>query len=217
MTFDLGYSIQILPILLRAAEVTVLATLAGMGCALVGGLALALGRLSPVAPLRALVALYIELFRSTPLLVQLFLVFYVLPAYGVALSPFVAGILGLGLYYSAYIAEVYRAGIEAVPRGQWEVAWSLTLSPGDTWVRIVLPQAIPPIIPALGNNLISMFKDTPLLATISVTELLGAALREAGFTFRYFEPLTLVGLIFLAVSYPSALLLERLEHRFASH
>jgi len=213
--FDLDYSLQILPLLLKAAEVTVVATLAGMAFALVGGLLLAIARLSTFRLLSAAAAFYVEFVRSTPLLIQLFVVFYVLPAYGITLSPFAAGILGLGAYYSSYVSEVYRAGIQSVPRGQWEVAWALTMSTPSTWIRIILPQAIPPLIPALGNYLIGMFKDTPLLATISVTELLGAALQEAGFTYRYIEPLTLVGLIFLAISVPSAILIERLERRLA--
>ena len=129
---------------------------------------------------------------------QLFFLFYILPGYGLTLDALTTGVLALGLHYSSYTAEVYRSGIQGVPRGQWEAATALNFSPVQTWRRVILPQAIPPVIPALGNYLIGMFKDTPLLATITVLELLGTALTEAGRTFRYLEPITLVGLIFLA-------------------
>jgi len=134
------------------------------------------------------------------LLIQLYFLYFGLPAFGVSASPLLTGILGLGLHYSTYCSEVYRAGIEGVPRGQWEAARALGFRRLDTWRRVVLPQAIPPIVPALGNYLISMFKDSPLLAAITVTELLQTAKIIGAERFRYLEPLTLVGLLFLAVS-----------------
>jgi polar amino acid transport system permease protein len=167
--------------------------------------------MSPSRPLSRAAVAYIEFVRSTPLLIQLFFLFYVLPAFGITMSSLLTGILGLGLHYSTYTAEVYRSGIEGVPRGQWEAAVALNLPPFQTWTRVILPQAIPPIIPVLGNYLIGMFKDTPLLATITVRELLGAALNAAGESFRYLEPISLVGAIFFVLSYPSALLIRRLE------
>ncbi len=149
--------------------------------------------------------------RNTPLLVQLYFVFYVLPLVGLTFNALATGIVGLGLNYSAYIAEVYRAGIQGVPAGQWEASIALDLSPRHTWTRIVLPQAIPPMIPVLGNYLIGMFKDTPLLATITIPEMFGAAEQIAGVTYRYNEPHTLVGLIFLAMSYPASLAVRHFE------
>jgi polar amino acid transport system permease protein len=211
MTFSFQYVLQILPLLLLGAEVTFEATLGGMAFALVGGLILAVARMSPSRPLSRAAVAYIEFVRSTPLLIQLFFLFYVLPAFGITMSSLLTGILGLGLHYSTYTAEVYRSGIEGVPRGQWEAAVALNLPPFQTWTRVILPQAIPPIIPVLGNYLIGMFKDTPLLATITVRELLGAALNAAGESFRYLEPISLVGAIFFVLSYPSALLIRRLE------
>ena len=118
------------------------------------------------------------------------------------------------LFRSSYIAEVYRAGIEAVPRGQWEAARSLEMPTWQTWMRIVLPQAIPPMGPVLGNYLIGMFKDTPLLAIITIPELFNAAMQVAGSTYRYNEPYTLVALIFVAMSYPASLLVRLLEKRY---
>jgi polar amino acid transport system permease protein len=147
-------------------------------------------------------------------LVQLFFLYFILPLYGVTFGPFETGIVALGLNYSAYIAEVYRAGIQGVPRGQWEAANALNLSPARTWISIILPQAIPPVIPALGNYLVVMFKDTPILSTIGIMELLGRALQEANMTYRFFEPLTIVMLVFLALSYPSSIFVDTLERWF---
>jgi polar amino acid transport system permease protein len=213
VTFDWNYAGSILPLLLHASITTFAATIGGMAFATVGGLLLAVMRLSAFRPARLLTQAVVEFVRGTPLLIQLYVLFYVLPLYGLLFDPLWTGIIGLGINYSAYTAEVYRAGIEGVGRGQWEAALALGLSPAKTWLRIILPEAIPPIIPVLGNYLIGMFKDTPLLATITVLELLGTAQAEAARTYRYLEPLTLVGLIFLALSYPSAVLVRRLESR----
>ena len=215
MTFDFNYALTILPQLLRATTVTFEATLGGMALACVGGLLLAILRMSTFRVLRWTSRWIVEFVRGTPLLIQLYFIFYVLPLYGLSFDPLLTGIVALGIHYSAYTAEVYRAGIEGVSRGQWEAAIALNLSTRKTWLRVILPQAIPPIIPVLGNLLLGMFKDTPLLATITVLELLGTAEADAAVSYRYLEPFTLVGLIFLALSYPSALLVRRLEVRLA--
>jgi polar amino acid transport system permease protein len=215
MIFDLEYAIEILPRLLQGAVVTAQATAGGMAFALVGGLVLAIIRMSRFRPLRYAAHFAVEFIRSTPLLIQLFFVFYVLPRYGLQLDPFLAGVLTLGIHYSSYTSEVYRAGIAGVPRGQWEAATALNLSPFRVWTRAILPQAIPPIVPVLGNYLVAMFKDTPVLFTISVHELFFEALAEAGRTYRYFEPITMVGIIFLMLSLVSAFLIHRVEMRLA--
>lgn len=212
MTFDLNYALEILPRLLDGALVTIQATLGGMAFAVVGGLVLVVARLSRFAIIRYPTAFFVEFVRSTPLVIQLFMVFYVLPRHGIVVSPFVAGVLALGLHYSCYVSEVYRAGIAAVPRGQWEAAVALNFSLSRTWLRIILPQAVKSSVPVLGNYLIAMFKETPVLFTISVHELLFAALSEATQTYRYFEPITLVGLIFLVISLVSSLVVRRLEN-----
>jgi polar amino acid transport system permease protein len=153
----------------------------------------------------------LELVRSTPLLVQLYFLFYVVPEMGLVLSPLVAGVLGLGLHYSAYTAEIYRSGIDGVPRGQWEAATALSLTRRQTFWRIVLPQAVPPVVPALGNRLIALFKETPLLSVITVTEMLQRAKLSGAESFRYLEPLTIVGAIFLVLSLLSSRLVRRVE------
>jgi polar amino acid transport system permease protein len=158
----------------------------------------------------------VEFIRSTPLLVQLYFLFFVLPDTGIRLSALTTGVLALGLHYSAYTAEVYRAGIEGVPREQWEAALALNMKPWHTWFAVILPQALPPVIPAMGNYLVAMFKDTPMLAAITVMELLQTAKLIGAESFRYLEPLTLVGLLFLAISLLSSRLIHALEARFAS-
>lgn len=205
------YAWEALPTLLEGLQVTLLATVYGFAFALVVGLLWAVLRRAESAVVRQSARWLVELIRSTPLLVQLYFVFYVFPEVGVVLSPLVAGVLGLGLHYSAYTAEVYRSGIDAVPRGQWEAATALGMGRRQTFWRIVLPQAIPPVIPALGNRLIAIFKDTPLLAVITVSELLQQAKLLGAERFRYLEPLTLVGAIFLVLSLVSSRLVRRVE------
>jgi polar amino acid transport system permease protein len=215
MTWDWGFAWHILPQLLKALEITVEATLLGSAIAMVLGLALAMGRRSHNRLIAWPVATFVEVVRSTPLLVQLYFLFFVLPDLGVTLGPLTAGIIGLGLHYSTYTSEVYRAGIEGVPRGQWEAAKALNLPARHTWRSIVLPQAIPAVVPALGNYVNGMFKDTPLLSAITVIELLNKAHEIGAQTFRYLEPITLVGVLFFLVSYPTSLLVRRLEARLA--
>ncbi len=213
MTFDAQLAFRILPLLLRGLVVTLEATLAGFVFALAGGLVLALGYRAKSWPARAVSRSLVEFLRNTPLLVQLYFLFYGLPLLGVRFSAMITGVLGLGVYYSAYVAEVYRGGVDAVPAGQWDAARALRFSRAQTWWRIILPQAIPPVIPVLGNYLIGMFKETPLLATITIPELLSAARQVTGMTYRYSEPYTMVALIFLAASYSTSLFFRRLERK----
>ncbi|WP_144633395.1 ectoine/hydroxyectoine ABC transporter permease subunit EhuD [Bordetella genomosp. 13] len=211
--FDWSFALEILPTLAQALVITVQATLIGMLVAVTLGLALAMMRRAPLWIVSAPAALIIEFVRSTPLLVQMYFLFYVLPVTGVSLSPLTTGILALGVHYAAYCAEVYRAGIEAVPRGQVEAATALNLSRWRTAVGVVLPQAIPPVVPALGNYLVAMFKDTPLLSAITVVELLQQSKMIGSSTFRYTEPLTLVGIMFLVLSLAAAWCMRRVESR----
>jgi len=213
--FDLDYALSLLPILAQGLLVTVQATILGMLLALLLGLLLAIARRSRLRPLAWASAGWIEFVRSTPLLIQLYFLYYVLPETGLGMPALVTGILALGLHYSCYCAEVYRAGIEAVPRGQWEAAQSLGLRGPRLWWLVILPQAIPPQLPALGNYLIAMFKDTPLLSAITVMELLQIARISAAEQFSYLEPLTLVGLIFLLLSLIAAQGVRWLEARYA--
>jgi polar amino acid transport system permease protein len=209
--FDWQFGWRVLPDLLRASRYTIGITLAGFFIALVLGLLLALLRRSRLRLLSWPAALLVEFVRSTPLLIQLYFLFYVLPDYGLTLSPLATGTLGIGLHYACYVAEVYRAGLNSVPRSQWEAAKALSLSPWYAYRDIILPQAIRPIIPALGNYLVAMFKDTPVLSAITVVELMLQAKNIGSQTFRYIEPITMAGLFFLVVSVSVALLVRRLE------
>ena len=214
MDFDFAFALSILPDLLRGAVVTGEVVVAGFILALIGGLLLALARRSAAPALRGACDVYVEFVRNTPLLVQIYFLFFVLPLWGITLSAVTTGVVALGLNYSAYLAEVYRSGIDFLPRGQWEAARALDLSPRTTWLRIVLPQAIPPLVPVLGNYLIGMFKDTPLLAVITVPEMMQTAKQIAGTTYRYNEPYTLLALIFLAMSLPASALFRALERHW---
>ena len=211
--WDWEYTFRILPDLLKVLKITISATFLGFGFALVFGLLLALGRRSTLKPLSLATGAFVEFVRSTPLLAQLFFIFFVFPNFGIRLSPMVAGVLGLGIHYSTYLSEVYRSGIDAIPRGQWEAATALNFSKTRTWLGIILPQAVPPMVPVLGNYLIGMFKDTPLLSAITVVELLMTAKIIGTHSFRFIEPYTMVGLIFLVLSYISSLGVQWLEVR----
>ena len=213
MIWDWEYAIDSLPALLRGLQVTLLATLLGSLLAFALGLVFALVRRSRVPVLSQLVWAFVEFWRSTPLLVQAILIFFVLPGFGITLSPLTAGVVALGLHYACYTSEVYRAGIDAVPRGQWEAAAALHLPRSRVWLGVVLPQAVPRVVPALGNYVISMFKEVPLLLAIGVVEVVTVANQLGAQTFRLVEPLTLAGVLFLLISYPASLLVRRLERR----
>ena len=211
--WDWAFAIEILPVLAEAAITTLEATVLGFAVALVLGLLLAIGRMFGARWLRTLVGAFVEFVRSTPLLVQLFFLYYVLPQFGVTLGAMFTGVMALGMHYGAYCSEVYRAGFVSVPRGQWEAALALNLSQWTTLRRIIVPQAIPPVVPALGNYLIALFKETPLLSVIAVVELMQTAKLVGSESFRYTEPITLVGGFFLAFSLIAAALVRVIERR----
>jgi polar amino acid transport system permease protein len=210
--WDWSYTLEVLPVLAHASIVTIEATVLSFFIAIVLGMVLALLRMSgPVVGW--FTTAFVELVRSTPLLIQIFFAFFVLPRFGIALDAFTAGLIALSLHYGCYCSEVYRAGLEAVPRGQWEACTALNLSTWTTFKTIILPQAIPPVVPALGNYLVALFKETPLLSSIAVLELVQTAKNLGSETFRYTEPMTLVGVFFLIMSLVSAAGIRWLERR----
>ena len=213
-TWDWEFTREHLPALLEGLLVTVRLTLLGVALALTLGLVLALLRRSRLRIVRWPVGLFIEFIRGTPLLIQLFFLFFVLPDYGIVLSGFTAAVLGLGIHYACYTSETYRAGIESVPKGQWEAATAINLSSRRRWISVVLPQAIPTVIPALGNYVVAAFKDAPLASTVTVFGVLGAAQRIQSQTFRGLEVFTTAGLLFLAVSVPASIVVRMLERRY---
>jgi polar amino acid transport system permease protein len=210
--WDWNYAFSILPALVEGLGLTLVATVLGSIIAMLLGLLLAVLQRGP-RPLALVVRWFVEFVRSTPLLVQIFFLFFVLPQFGIVLSALTVGVIALGVHYACYTSEVYRAGIDAVPRGQWEAATALSLPRSRVWTGVVLPQAVPRVVPALGNYVISMFKEVPLLTAIGILDVVGRA-EEAGNTFfRYVEPYTIAGLFFLLLSYPASLLMRRLERR----
>jgi polar amino acid transport system permease protein len=209
--WDWGYAWEILPILAKASLVTVEATLLGFFLAAIIGLLLAILRMSRMRWVAIPTAGFIEFIRSTPLLIQIFFIFFVFPEFGINLSAMTAGVLALGLHYGTYCSEVYRAGLANVPRGQWEASTALNLSGYHTFRDVIIPQAIPPVVPALGNYLVALFKETPLLSAIAVLELMQTAKILGSENFRYIEPITLVGLFFLVFSLVTAALIRQVE------
>ena len=213
MTWDWDVAHAFLPELLDGLRMTLLATALGALLAFGLGLVWAIALRSPSRWLRIPVAGLVELVRNTPLLVQLFLFFYVLPSAGIQFSRLTTGVIALGVHYSSYTAEVYRAGIDAVPVGQWEAATALSLSRARTWIAVILPQAIRRVVPALGNYAIAMLKDSPLLALIGVADMLQQARAHGASTFQYIEPYTMVGIAFILIAYPASILRSYVERR----
>jgi polar amino acid transport system permease protein len=205
---------EVIPRLLAVIPVTIEATVLGFGLAVTLGLGLAVLRMARSRWIAVPVYELSDFIRGTPLLVQIFFLFFILPGAGIVLPPFTTGVIALGLHYATYCSEVYRSGLENVPRGQWEAARALNLGTFVTFRDIIIPQAIPPVIPALGNYLISMFKETPLLALVAVNELMQEAKLIGSESFRYTEPITLTGVFFFAMSLTCALLIRRIEHWF---
>ena len=205
------FTIEILPLLLRATLNTLAAAGVGYGIAVVLGLVFALAQRTPSRIVTMVVRECVEFIRSTPLVLQIFFVFFVGPQFGIRLSPWVAGMIAIGLHYAAYLSEVYRGGLEAVPKGQWEACTALNLSATKTYFRVIIPQALPLSLAGMGNYLVGIFKDTPMLSVIGVAELMQAANAIGGSTYRYLEPYTMVGIIFLAISLPAAGLIKLFE------
>ena len=205
------FTFEILPRMLVAAVNTLLAAGFGYAIALILGLAFALLQRTRYPIVTFVVRECVEFVRSTPLVLQIFFIFYVGPQFGLRLSPWASGMIAIGLHYAAYLSEVYRAGLDSVPKGQWEACIALNLSPQRTYFKIIIPQAIPLTIPGFGNYLVGIFKDTPMLSVIGVAELMHAATAVGSETYRYLEPYTLVGIIFLIISLPAAWLIRQFE------
>lgn len=202
------------PDLWQGVQITVFLSCASMALALVLGLLLALARISPRRSLSLPALVFVELIRGSPLLLQLFYIYYVLPLAGLRLTPIQAGLAGLAINYGAYLSEVFRSGIAAIGRGQREAAAALGLGSGQIMWLVVLPQAVRIVVPPLGNYFISLFKDTALVSTISIGELMFRGQLIAADTFKYMRVYTTVFVIYLAISIPASLAVRWLEHRF---
>ena len=205
------FAIEILPNMLLATLNTILAAGIGYAIAAIVGLLFLLGQRTPIKIVNIINREIVEFIRSTPLLIQLFFVYFVLPQFGITLSAWVCGMITIGLHFGTYLSEVYRGALEGVPKTQWEACRALNFTTFYTYRRIVLPQAFPIAIPGMGNYLVGIFKDTPLLSTIGVAELFHAATAVGGYHYRYLEPYTIVGLIFLMLSIPAAIWIRKIE------
>ncbi|SEL48595.1 amino acid ABC transporter membrane protein, PAAT family [Bosea lupini] len=205
---------QFLPLLLQGLKFTVLVTLGSLALSTVLGLVWALMRVSGVAPLVLVAKLVVNTLRGIPILVQLFYIYFVFPEFGLALSALQAAILGLGIAYSAYQAENFRAGIEAIDHGQVEAAQSI----GMGWLlmmrRVILPQAVKVVLPPYGNIMIMMLKDSSQASTITVAELTLQGSLLASSTFKNMTVYTLVALLYLSMSLPLIAFVGWLERRF---
>ena len=196
-------------ILEKFLTVTLVVTIIGSIIAAVLGLVIALGRRTAPRPVSSVITLVMNFIRMTPLVVQLLFAYYVFTT----VSPLILGTIIIGIHYATYMAEVYRAGIDSVPPGQWEAATALSMSPGRTWTAVIIPQALRSTLPALANYVISMFKDTPFLMVITVVEMVRQAQLYGSKNFRFVEAIIIAGLIYLVASLLSSLLARRLEKR----
>lgn len=211
MQFSLDTTIDVLPLLLRGAQLTLLISIAAFALAIVGGFLLWRLSVSPHRWISWPATRIADFIRNTPLLVQVFLVYFVGPNYGLVLDPVWAGILTFGIHYSCYLLEVYRSAFLSVTSGQWEAASSLGLGRRQCLFLVIIPQMMPVFIPLAGSYLIYMFKDTPILAAVTVREMMYSAQRYGAENFHYLEPFTVVGVLFLVMSLVAAILIRWLE------
>ena len=210
---DWSVIIHYFPFLLKGALLTLQISVISLILGLIAGLVAALCILSHNILLRWPARFYVWIIRSTPLLVQLFIIYFGLPQFGIDLSPFWSGVLGLALNTGAYNAETIRAGILSVPKGQVEAARSLGMGSSLTMRRIVLPQAMRLISPPLGNNFIILIKDTSLVSTITLVELTLTAQRLIGSTYKPFEMYLMAAFLYAVLTTGSSLLLRQFERR----
>jgi polar amino acid transport system substrate-binding protein len=200
-----------LPLLLRGAGITIVLSVVSMALATSLGLLIAFTRFYNPPVIGRIATAYVEIYRGTPLLVQLFIIYYGLPNIGIALSPLAAAVIGLGMNYAAYEAEVYRAGIEAVPRGQVEAALSLGMPRSLTFRTIIFPQAFRVSLPAVTNDFIALFKDSSIVSVIAMVELTKTYGILAATTLRYFELGLVVATLYFGMSYPLSIAARRIE------
>lgn len=209
-------ALDFLPILLSGAVVTLQVTVASFLLSSIIGLAFALMMMSKVRAVSRLATLLVNIIRGLPIIIQLFYIYFVLPDFGIQLTALQAGIIGLGIAYSAYQAENFRAGIQAIQQGQIEAAESLGMRGAMIMRRVVLPQAFRIALPPYGNTLVMMLKDSSLVSTITVAEMTRAGQLIASSTFENMTVYTLVGLLYLAMSLPLSYALRRLEARIGA-
>ncbi|WP_033535117.1 ectoine/hydroxyectoine ABC transporter permease subunit EhuD [Bordetella trematum] len=212
MKFDTDFAISVVPLILQGLGMTIWIAVAASLCAAVLGFVLEILRRSN-RWLGYVMRFLIDVIRSTPVLVQLYFIYFVLPFYGVTLPAVAAGILGLSIYYSGYLAEVFKGGIDSIDSGQFEAGRALGLTRRDVIVSVILPQMLRNVAAPMGNYFVSALKATPYLAVIAVPEMLGIALEVGANSFRYAEPMVAVGIIFLILALGVNYLVRLMERR----
>ncbi len=214
MKLDFSVVVPYLPMFLKGAKVTIEASVMAILIGLAIGTIVGIGRVIPLRPINFIAWLYVYVIRGTPLLVQLFLIYFGLPSLGIELEAFPAGVIGLGINSGGYVAEIVRGGIEAVPKGQLEAAKVLGLSYFQTMWYIVLPQAIRNMLPALGNEFVTLVKQSALLSTLAITELTMVGQQVRSVTFASFEVFITVALIYLALTTVVSTLVRYVERKW---
>jgi polar amino acid transport system permease protein len=215
MTFDWSVVWDNLPRLLEGAWMTIWLTVVTMALALPGGLILALLRLSPLGLVSAPATAFVEFFRATPLILQIYWAYYVLPAYfDIQLSQLSTAIVGLTCNISSFNSETFRAGIVSIREGQWNAGLALGMSRAEVFIRIILPQAVMRVLPALASTWVSLFKDTSLVSIISVTDLSYMALKVRSETYRILEVLTAMAVLYWLMGYPQAKIVDWIHRRW---
>jgi polar amino acid transport system permease protein len=215
MTFDWSVVWDNLPRLLEGAWMTIWLTVVTMALALPGGLILALLRLSPLWLVSAPATAFVEFFRATPLILQIYWAYYVLPAYfDIQLSQLSTAIVGLTCNISSFNSETFRAGIVSIREGQWNAGLALGMSRAEVFIRIILPQAVMRVLPALASTWVSLFKDTSLVSIISVTDLSYMALKVRSETYRILEVLTAMAVLYWLMGYPQAKIVDWIHRRW---
>lgn len=215
MSLDFSAVVPYVPLLLKGTVATVKASALSSLLGFVLGLFLGVGLVVPVRGLRLLCWCYVYFVRGTPLLVQLFIIYFGLPSFGVDLGAFASGVLGLGLNSAAYVAEIVRAGIEAIPKGQMEACRVLGLSYSQAMRFVVLPQALRNMLPAFANEFATVLKQSSLLSSLAITELTMAGQQVRSVTFASFETFAVVALIYLALTSAIGIALRTLERRWS--
>jgi polar amino acid transport system permease protein len=211
--FELSIFLEAFPLLLRGAWVTLYLSLVSSGIGTVLGLLVGVARVSRLRAIRATATIYTEVIRGTPLLMQLIVLYYGLPSVGINLEAVVAGIIGLSANSAAYVGEIFRAGIQSVGRGQREAALASGLTRLQTMRHIILPQAFRLVLPPLTNEFVTMLKDSSLVSTLAIAELLRTGREIVAWKVNVFSPFAGVTLLYLAMTLPLTHVARHLERR----
>ena len=214
MELDFSVLLPYMHMFVKGVAVTIKASALGVFFGTVLGIFIGSLRVMPFKPIRWLMATYIYVLRGTPLMIQLFLIYFGLPAVGINLDAFTSGIIGIGINSSGYMGEIVRGGIEGIPRGQWEAARMLGLSYAQTMKKIILPQAVRHMLPAIGNEFVTLIKESSLLSVLAITDLTMVGQQVRSVTYASFETFIFVALVYLFLTSVTSGLLALLERHW---